>query len=50
MVRKIDFPILGVILANQYNLKKSKELYNDRADEAVMAELSESDGLETYEP
>ena len=37
-------------MANQYNLKKGKELFGDRADEAVMAELSEIDGLETYEP
>merc|ERR1712086_960315 len=47
---EIDSHILGVILANQYNLKKGKELYGDCADEAVMVELSEIDGLETYEP
>ena len=48
--KKIDSHILGVILVNQYNLKKGKELFGDSADEAVMAELSEIDGLETYEP
>ena len=47
---EIDSHILGVILANQYNLKKGKELFGNRADEAVIAELSEIDGLETYEP
>ena len=47
---EIDSHILGIILTNQYNLKKGKELFGDRADEAVMAELSEIDGLETYEP
>ena len=48
--KEIDSHILGVILANQYNLKRGKELFGDRADEAVMAELSEIDGLKTYEP
>merc|ERR1712086_476948 len=47
---EIDSHILGVILANQYNLKKGKELFGDRCDKAVMDELSEIDGLETYEP
>ena len=47
---EIDSHILGVLLANQYNLKKGKKSFGGRADEAVMAELSESDGLETYEP
>ena len=47
---EIDAHILGVILANQYNLKKGKELFGDRCDKAVMDELSEIDGLETYEP
>ena len=36
--KEIDLHILGVILANQYNLKKGKELFCNRADEAVMAE------------
>ena len=47
---EIDPHILKVILANQYNLKKGKELFGNRADEAVMVELSKFDGLETYEP
>ena len=37
--KEIDSHILGVILANQYNLKKGKELFGDRADKAVMAEF-----------
>ena len=41
--------IFGVVLANQHNLKKGKELFGDRADEAVIAGLSEIGGLETYE-
>jgi hypothetical protein len=47
---EIDSHVLGVILANQYNLKKGKELFGKRVNEAVMAELIEIDGLETYEP
>ena len=47
---EIDSHILGVILANQYSLKKGKKLFGNRCDKAVMAELSEIDGLETYEP
>ena len=37
-------------MANQYNLKKGKELFEKHADEAEMNELSEIDGLESYEP
>ena len=38
---EIDSHILGVILANQYNLKTGKALFDKRANEAAMAELSE---------
>ena len=38
--KEIDSHIIGVIFANQYTLKKGKELFGNRADEAVMAELS----------
>jgi hypothetical protein len=48
--KEIDSHILGLLLANQYNRKKGKELFGNCVDEAVMAELSEIDGLETYEP
>ena len=46
---EIDSHILGVILANQYNLKKGKELFVERTDKAVMNNLSEIDGLETHD-
>ena len=36
---EIDSHILGVVLANQYNLKKGNKLFGDRANKAVMAEL-----------
>ena len=42
--------IIGVILANRYNLRKGKELFGERANEDVKAELLELGGLETYEP
>jgi hypothetical protein len=48
--KEIDSHILRVILANQYNLKKGPELFCERANEAVMNDLSEIDGLKTYEP
>ena len=48
--KEIYSHILGVVLANQYNLKKRKELFGKRADEAVMNELSEIDCLNSYEP
>ena len=47
---QIDSRILGVILVNRYNLKKGKELFGGCCGKAVMAELSEIDGLETCEP
>ena len=50
LLRKFGLHILGVILVNQYNLKKGKELVGDLIDAAAMAELSGMGGLETYEP
>ena len=47
---EINSHILGVILANQHNLKKGTKLFDERADEAVINELSETDGLQTHEP
>ena len=48
--KEINTHILGVILANQYDLMKGKELCGERDNEAVMNELSENNDLETYEP
>ena len=47
---EIDSHILGVLLANCYTPKKSKELFGDHANEAIMTELSEIDRLEIYGP
>ena len=41
-----DSRILVVILANQYDLKKYKKLFDNLADEDAMAELSGIYGLE----
>ena len=48
--KEIDSHILGVTFANQYNLKKGKDFFGERAKNALMNEPSEIDGLEMYEP
>ena len=37
-LNEIEYHIIGVILANQYNLKKDEELVGERANMAVMTE------------
>ena len=37
-------------MAHMYNLKKGTELFGDKADEAVLKELTEIDDFETYKP
>ena len=45
-----DAYIVGVILAQQYGLKKCLELFGDKADTAVTKELTQIHDMETYEP
>ena len=45
-----DTHVMGVLLAQHYNMKKAKELFGDRSDKAVMRELSQIHAYETYEP
>ena len=45
-----DTHILGVLLAEHYSMKKAKELFGDRSDDAVMKELRQIHSYETYEP
>ena len=45
-----DTHVMGVLLAQHYNMKKAKELFGDRSDDAVMRELSQIHAYETYEP
>ena len=46
----MDSHLLGVITVNQCTLKTGKEHFGERANEAVVSELSEMDSSETYEP
>ena len=48
--RKLIPIFLGLFWKISIISKKGKELFGNRAHETVMAELSEIDGLETYEP
>ena len=45
-----DTHIIGVLLAKHYSMKKAKELFGDRSDDAVMKELRQIHPYETYEP
>ena len=42
--------VVGLCLANMYNLRKGTELFGERADEAVLSELTQIDEFETYQP
>ena len=44
-----EFHVVGLVLANMYNLKKGTELFGNKADEAVLQELTEIDTFETHE-
>ena len=37
-------------MAQQYSMKKAKELFGDKADAAVMRELTQINEFETYVP
>ena len=42
--------MLGDILVQKYGLKKGMELFGEKADAAVVKELTQIHELETYEP
>ena len=42
--------VVGLCLANMYNLRKGTELFGERAEKAVVKELTQIDEFETYEP
>ena len=48
--QEIKFHIIGVVLAQQYNLRKGLELFGDRAEAAVDAELSQMHSLKAFIP
>ena len=45
-----DAHILVVILVQKYGLKKGIELFSEKADDAVVKELTQIHKLETYKP
>ena len=45
-----DAHILGVILVKQYGLKKGMELLGQKADAAVVKEITQIHELEAYKP
>ena len=47
---QLDAHLLGVAMLTQYNLKKGRQLFGDRADEAIQKELKEIDSFDTYIP
>ena len=48
--KEIDSCLLGMIMVNQYSLKKGREFFSDCTDEAIMNELSKIGSLKIYEP
>ena len=46
----LDAHVVGVVLAQHYSLKKAQKLFGDKADAAVMKELTESHELNAYIP
>ena len=47
---QIESHLVGVVMAQQYSVKKAKELFGDKADAAVMRELTQISEFETYVP
>ena len=48
--RSLDEHLLGVMLVQQYNLKKRLELFGDRYEEATKNELQQIHNFGTYIP
>ena len=42
--------VVGLVLAQMYNLRKGTELFGKRADEAVLTDLTQIDDFKTYTP
>ena len=42
--------VVGLVLTQMYSLKKGTELFGERAERAIMTELSQIDDFETYKP
>ena len=48
--QEIESHIIGVVLTQQYNLRKGLEIFGDRAEAAVDAELSQIHSLNAFVP
>ena len=47
---EVDEHITGLVMAQQYFLKKGVELFGERAEEATLKELSQIHCMDTYTP
>ena len=47
MESQIESHPVGVVMAQQYSMKKAKDLFGDKADAAVMRELTQINEVET---
>ena len=47
---QIESHLVGVVMAQQYGMKKAKELFGDKADAAVTRELNQINDFKTYAP
>ena len=48
--KQLDAHSLGIALITQYNIKKGRELFGQKADDSILKELTEIDSFETYQP
>ena len=47
---EINTHIIGVVLVEQYNMKKGLELFGDRGEKEVTKELQKIHDMNTYKP
>ena len=47
---EVDAHLLGIALVTQYNIKKGRELFGQKADDVILKEPTEIDSFETYQP
>ena len=47
---KCKVHVVGIVLAQMYSLRKGTELFDEKAEQATMTEVSQVDDFETYRP
>ena len=47
---QLNVHLIGAVMAKQYSTKKAKELFEDKADAALMRELNQIHDFETFKP